>query len=537
MKRSRLWHVWAVVWALALLGLIAAAMVGCAGQAAQATPSVVAYGGALDTSYEGALDAAGQLALGTLRLEDTPDAVGETQAAQLLPLWQALTSGAAQGDAEQRAVTRQIEAAMSEAQLAAIAGMRLADADVQAWLQSRGEPGALPGQQGGAPLGQQGGAGRGLSEDQIAQMREQFGAQGGASAEERATRRAQFSEGGGFPGAGSTAAGASATSATLARAVVVLLMERSGQAAARQAMPPAAGGQPTPTPQAAITRTPLPVQSATPHPSATATPAPTPSITATATAQPVATAQPQATPTPQAAQPTPTLAAAATTAPALARVEDTSPGPPFTISVSVNQATQDPVVDKSETYQITGVVRNDGDQTYAVSAIHVTFYDASGFRGTFTPAVREGRVVGGEWDWHGEIDAEFAALLLAPGEAWPYQISIVAQDMASFLIHPDAAPTDRASAAVALSGVQAVEEGTGYVRISGVATNENAFEVKNVTVSGVLLDAGGGIVSLGSTYVLQEDIAPGASVRFALRVHAAPHVGYQLYAQAERDWS
>jgi len=44
------------------------------------------------------------------------------------------------------------------------------------------------------------------------------------------------------------------------------------------------------------------------------------------------------------------------------------------------------------------------------------------------------------------------------------------------------------------------------------------------------------MVSLGYTYVLMEGIEPGASVRFDLRVSDAPHTGYRVYAQAERDW-
>ena len=144
--------------------------------------------------------------------------------------------------------------------------------------------------------------------------------------------------------------------------------------------------------------------------------------------------------------------------------------------------------------------------------------------------------------------------------------------------------TGRASAPVELSGVQLVDQGTGYLQIRGTATNSNPFEVKNVTVSGVLLDASGQIVSLGSTYALQQDIAPrrllkkspcagfswdlrtacsglrtettmgstrlvhpfleqgvfqrppSASVGFDVRIGKTPHVSYQLYVQAERDW-
>ena len=65
--------------------------------------------------------------------------------------------------------------------------------------------------------------------------------------------------------------------------------------------------------------------------------------------------------------------------------------------------------------------------------------------------------------------------------------------MASFMIHPDAVPTDREPATVELSAVQVVDAGSNYVRISGTATNPNPFVVKTVIVSGVLLDAGGQI--------------------------------------------
>jgi hypothetical protein len=211
---------------------------------------------------------------------------------------------------------------------------------------------------------------------------------------------------------------------------------------------------------------------------------------------------------------------------------DTAPGPPFTIQISANRATQDPLVEKSKQYLVTGLVRNDGDRTYDVSTIDVTFYDASGFRGTFR---KYPLVSGGEWLWHGKTEAEFPCLLLAPGEVCPFLVEITAQDMASFLIHPNGTAVERESVRLEPGGVQIVEDGTGYVRITGKATNANPFKVKNVTVSGVLLDAKDEIISLGSTYVLQENIGPGASVSFDLRVKKRPYARYRLYAQAERD--
>ena len=234
-------------------------------------------------------------------------------------------------------------------------------------------------------------------------------------------------------------------------------------------------------------------------------------------------------PVPAASSPEPTLAPPR----ALEWLPDTAPGPPFTVEVSANRATQDPLVEKSRHYLVSGIVRNDGRQTYAVSSIDVTFFDASGFRGTFR---KYPLVPGGEWLWHGKTQAEFPYMLLAPGEACPFLVEITAQDMASFLIHPNGAPTERESVQLEPGGVWVVEDGTGYVRISGTVTNSSSLKVKNVIVAGVLLDANGEIVSLGSTYVLRENIEPGASVSFDLRIARQPYTRYQLYAQAERDW-
>ena len=503
---------------LILILILAATMLsGCSVETTvEAASSKQGDSGTQDLSDEYAL------ALGTLHLQDTAHAVTATQAAALLPLWQVLQGNELQTAAERSAVVRQIEAAMTDAQVAAIATIGLTQEDVRAWMAStRADTGA------------------------------------------RSAR--------GLPGA-----------------VVELLAEQSGTVGA-QASAPESTPQPDPEPAAAVesASTPQsepdpvtavavePERTPQPGPDTVSTePAPEPvayvvqagdTLSAIARAYGVA-AQAIATAngltdldTIHVGQaliiPDPTLVPASTgstdsalpveddgpdpepvPAPALKQLEDTQPGPPFTIEVSANMATQDPLIEASQIYKVTGLVRNDGDQTYAVSTIHITFYDAEGFRGTFTPAIRDGKVVGGEWHWHGETEADFAALLLAPGEVWPFSVEITAQDMASFLIHADAAPTGRASAPVALSEIKQIDDGTGYVRITGVATNTSPFEVKNVTVAGALLDAGGQIVSVGSTYVLQEDIAPGASVGFDLRIERASFESYQLYAQAERDW-
>ena len=81
-----------------------------------------------------------------------------------------------------------------------------------------------------------------------------------------------------------------------------------------------------------------------------------------------------------------------------------------------------------------------------------------------------------------------------------------------------------------------VADGLDSVRIAGQATNKMPFKVKNPIVTGVLLDGDERMVSLGYTYVLVEDIEPGASVRFDLRVSGVAYADYRVYAQSERDW-
>jgi len=92
----------------------------------------------LDTSYPNALPAAMQLALGSLRLEGSEQAITPAQAKTLLPLWQALQGTALRNQAEINAVLRQIEKTMTESQLAAIAALRLTTDDLRAWMAEQG---------------------------------------------------------------------------------------------------------------------------------------------------------------------------------------------------------------------------------------------------------------------------------------------------------------------------------------------------------------------------------------------------------------
>jgi len=124
-----------------LAGLMLAAMMLTACGAAQATESNEVGSGyesvSLNTEFEGALDISGQLALGTLQLEDTEHAVTGEQAKTLLPLWQALQGGVTAED-EISAVLKGIEGVMTEKQLATIADMGLTEEDMQAWMEEQG---------------------------------------------------------------------------------------------------------------------------------------------------------------------------------------------------------------------------------------------------------------------------------------------------------------------------------------------------------------------------------------------------------------
>lgn len=236
-----------------ILGLVAVALAGCGGEAAapaeEATSAVAAdpesgeiySSAALSTAYEGALPASSQLAVGTLMLEETGDAVTAEQAGALLPLWQAIESGSLQGDTEVNAVLRQIEGTMTAEQLAAIAAMQLTGETMRDWMQEQGmNPFPAGGPEGGP------GALGSMSDEERAAMRAtaQAGGMGGLgpgaglSEEERATRRATAKASGlsfdpaqdrPFPGGGARPGRGQGQVTFLARSLVELLERRAGE--------------------------------------------------------------------------------------------------------------------------------------------------------------------------------------------------------------------------------------------------------------------------------------------------------------------
>jgi hypothetical protein len=266
----------------------------------------------------------------------------------------------------------------------------------------------------------------------------------------------------------------------------------------------------------AATYTPYPTY--TPPPTATPAPTSTPEPTATAMPEPTATTEPTATPEPPTATPTAVQFASPvepapvqTPTPAMQRLQDLDPGPPFTIEVSANRALENSV------YKVTGIMTNASSEHYEAVGMNATFFDDQGFR-------------------HGPLDVDVPFRLLAPGESCPFSIEIAARRVQSFVLHPEGRPSRTEAASVMLSGLNLTYDSVDSVRVTGYATNENEYMVKNVAIAGVLLDQNRQIVSLGATFVLQEDIQPNASVRFDLRIMREPFTRYWLYAQAERDW-
>ena len=129
---------------LIALVLIVALSAACSSAPAPAAPTTnqdTYTSTALDTSQEGALSVRNQLALGTLQLDGTPNAITPEQARTLLTLWQALrgtTQSGASAPAEVNALLGQIEGALTADQLAAIKDLKLTQTAFQQWATANG---------------------------------------------------------------------------------------------------------------------------------------------------------------------------------------------------------------------------------------------------------------------------------------------------------------------------------------------------------------------------------------------------------------
>ena len=97
--------------------------------------------GSTSGSSTQSLTQAGQLLVGTLKLEGTKNAVDAKEAASLLPLWQAyrqLTTSNTTAEAEMTAVVAQIQSTMTSDQIQAIKALNLNQQDLSSAINSLG---------------------------------------------------------------------------------------------------------------------------------------------------------------------------------------------------------------------------------------------------------------------------------------------------------------------------------------------------------------------------------------------------------------
>jgi hypothetical protein len=124
---------------IAALAVLAAVLPACRSAApAEGSSNDGEY---LTADYENAIPVESQLILGTLMLEDTDQAVGAEQAAELLPLWQMQKTLAASDTAsgeEKDALIEQIQEAMTAEQIRTIAEMQLTQQNAFAYMQQAG---------------------------------------------------------------------------------------------------------------------------------------------------------------------------------------------------------------------------------------------------------------------------------------------------------------------------------------------------------------------------------------------------------------
>jgi hypothetical protein len=125
--------------------LVSVLLLSACGSAAASTGTGFNSQGGANTQGSGANPQAMQLseklAVGTLKLEGTPNAVTAKQAADLLPLWQVYSSLITSDTAAQEekdALAQQIQDTMTSAQVSAIDGLNLTQRDVFTSMQQLG---------------------------------------------------------------------------------------------------------------------------------------------------------------------------------------------------------------------------------------------------------------------------------------------------------------------------------------------------------------------------------------------------------------
>jgi hypothetical protein len=116
-------------------------LTGCSALTAAPAPLPTYTGSRFEIGYDDALSSFTLVAMGTLKLDGTANAITPQQAKQLLPLWQALRSSVnigGAGQAEVDALLAQIDQAMTAEQVTAVNAMKLTRDEMRAWGQEKG---------------------------------------------------------------------------------------------------------------------------------------------------------------------------------------------------------------------------------------------------------------------------------------------------------------------------------------------------------------------------------------------------------------
>ncbi|MBN1876532.1 MAG: hypothetical protein JXA33_20070 [Anaerolineae bacterium] len=295
---------------------------------------------------------------------------------------------------------------------------------------------------------------------------------------------------------------------------------------------PSATYTPYPTYTPPPTQTPYPTY--TPKPEPTATPEPTETPEPTATPEP--TEAPAATPKP--ASPSTPLENTTSTSTETEGAEpvvnpptntntgnvdtsnwalevrpDPNPSPPIGVYVSGNQKFA------GDQHRLAGIIRNEGDETYTGFSLIATF---TMYIDEDEPSRR-----------YGPVQVNCQCLILRPGQECPFILEVTSRNLRSVFFHPEAYSTERVSSFTDVTVTGSYVDAIGYVHLVGNVQNPNPFSIMNTTVNGVLRDANGAIVSMG-TYMILETIPGYGSAAFDISIKHAPYSSYEVYAQAEQ---
>jgi hypothetical protein len=129
------------IYILSLLTIVALALAACSGINNQSGQNASGTGQPGQGFGNRPMSPQMELAVGTFKLEGTPQAVDAKEAAQLLPLWQLfgqLESSSSSAPQEVTAVVDQIKSAMTPDQANAITAMKLTTRDAFTFMQQQG---------------------------------------------------------------------------------------------------------------------------------------------------------------------------------------------------------------------------------------------------------------------------------------------------------------------------------------------------------------------------------------------------------------